>query len=131
MITSYLTNSSAHHWRKLWDWEDDGAGVRAEWCEGLYRCEEGGAAQGGVCLLLRVFGFCDPDVFFQAVADINKVASGPKADYIAANVGVRYFVLFYLLPNSDRRNGCVYSPERGVKLSSQNSANANINSMFL
>ena len=77
---------------------------------------------------------CDVDIdsnVFQAVADINKIASGPKADYIAANVGVRYLVLlFYLLPNSDRRNECVYSPERGVKLSSQNSANAKTNSTF-
>ena len=72
-----------------------------------------------------------PTFFFQAVADINKVASGPKADYIAANVGVRSFVLlFYLLPNSDRLNECVYSPERGVKLLLQNSANARTNSMF-
>ena len=33
---------------------------------------------------------------FQAVADINKIASGPKADYIAANVGVRYFCSSFL-----------------------------------
>lgn len=34
----------------------------------------------------------DRDSFFlptQAIADINEVATGPKADYIVANVGVR------------------------------------------
>lgn len=88
-ITSYSTNFSAHHRRRLWDWEDDGAGVRAEWCEGLYRCEEGGAAQGGVYYVCSSLVSMSIPTFFQAVADINKVASGPKADFIAANVGVR------------------------------------------
>ena len=48
---------------------------------------------------------CDVDIdsnVFQAVADINKIASGPKADYIAANVGVCYFVLLFYPSNSDR-----------------------------
>jgi short-subunit dehydrogenase involved in D-alanine esterification of teichoic acids len=36
--------------------------------------------------------------FFQAVADINKVASGPRADYIAANVGVRTWSSLLLTP---------------------------------
>ena len=54
-------------------------------------------------MLRRVMSILIPTFFLQAVADINKIASGPKADYIAANVGVRYLVLlFYLLLNSDR-----------------------------
>ena len=87
MMTSCLTNSSAYHWRKLWDWEDDGVGVRAEWCEGLYRCEEGGAAKGGVCYVCSIH--IDPDVFFRlslisikSHRDLKLITSLPTLAYV-------------------------------------------------
>ena len=130
MITSYSTNSSAYHWRKLWDWEDDGTGVRAEWREGLYRCEEGGAAKGGVCVLRVFYPYQSRRIFFRL--SLISIKSHQDLRLITLLPTLAYVTLFFSStpPNSDRLNECVYRPERGVKLLLQNSANARINSMF-